>query len=213
MSRSPWPSRVVGIVAALVLTFGLAALSQAPYRPYPDDDAMLRLAWSARPERIEICRRQTEEELAKWPPHMRQLVVCEGTSARYQLEVRRDGEVLFVDTARGAGARRDRPLYVLHEEALPPGTMRIEVRFTRIDDPTDTALAALDPEDAAQIRQAQERREAAERERRREEAIPPALVFDSLVRFEPRTVLVVTYDRSLRALVARTTSAGAPLPR
>jgi hypothetical protein len=205
MTLSPRLGRVLGVAGAAAVTFGVAALSQAPYRPYPDEEAMLRLAWSARPERIETCRRQTEEELAKWPPHMRQLVVCEGTTARYQLEVRRDGALLLVDTVRGGGARHDRPLYVLREEQLSPGAMRLEVRFTRIDHPSpDTVLTELEPEGAARIRRDQERREAQERERRREEAIPPVLVLDSIVRLEPRTVLLVTYDRSRGTLVART---------
>jgi hypothetical protein len=83
--------------------------------------------------------------------------------------------------------------------------MRLEVRFTRIDHPSpDTVLTELEPEGAARIRRDQERREAQERERRREEAIPPVLVLDSIVRLEPRTVLLVTYDRSRGTLVART---------
>lgn len=204
MIRSPWPGRFAGIVVGAILTFGIAALSDAPYRPYPERDAMVRLAWSARPERIETCRRQTEEELAKWPPHMRQLVVCEGTSARYQLEVLRDGDRVLLDTVRGAGARGDRPIFLLREERVAPGTMRLEVRFTRIDHPSaDTGLVGPDPADTARIRLEQEQREAGERERRREEAIPAELVLDTIVRLEPRGVLLVTYDRSLRGLVVR----------
>jgi len=204
MTRPSRVGRVVGIAGAAALTLGIVELSQAPYRPYPEGSARLRLAWSARPERIETCRRQTEEELAKWPPHMRQLVVCEGTSARYRLEVRRDGALLLADTVRGAGARHDRPLYLLREQELSAGTMRLEIRFTRIDHPSpDTALADLEPGAAAQVRQEQERREAAQRARRREEAIPPALVLDSVVRLEPRVVLLVTYDRTRQALVIR----------
>ena len=97
------------------------------------DQAILRLAWSARPERIERCRRQSEEELARRPAHMRQPVVCEGASAQYRLTVRDDGRLVAERVVHGGGLRQDRRLYVFLELPLNPGDRRIEVRFDRLD--------------------------------------------------------------------------------
>lgn len=166
---------------------------------------MIRLAWSARPERLETCRRQSDEELEQLPPHMRQRVVCEGATARYRLELHRDGIVQLDEVVRGGGARHDRPMYVLREFPVPPGSARLEVRFSRIDRP------ATPPDSAAEATRgtgpdtvlpaARERREAEERERRRREAIPPLLALDIRVELKPRQVVLVTYDLERRTLV------------
>jgi hypothetical protein len=84
------------VAAAAVGTVAMALLawaSTAPVTVHDSRDAVLRLAWSARPERVEQCRQQSEEELARLPRHMRQPVVCEGVAAQYRLTVRREGTV------------------------------------------------------------------------------------------------------------------------
>ena len=58
-------NRIIGVAAALAATAGIAWVSNVPISPKPQGDAVLRLSWSARPERIETCRAQTEEDLAK----------------------------------------------------------------------------------------------------------------------------------------------------
>ena len=161
---------------------GVVAASHAPLSPHVPGAAKLRLAWSARPERIEHCRAQSEEDLERLPPHMRQAVVCEGVTARYRLRARRDGRLVADRVVSAGGLRQDRRLYVLEEIPIEAGEALIEVEFERIDSPS-----ASTSEDAD----------------RRGDAVPARLTLTEHRRVEPHTVLLVTYDADRRTLVAR----------
>jgi hypothetical protein len=203
--------RSVGIVLAVAATAGIVRASHAVLTLHPSPDAVLRLAWSARPERMEDCRPQTDEELSKLPAHMRQAVVCEGVTAEYRLEVRRNGAVIAEQVVRGGGLRHDRPLYVFREIPVPADDADIEVRFVRLDsrpaatvapaptgatgEPSDSsAPGAMDP--------ARRRREAEERQRRLGGELPSSLAFHRRLSFSPRDVILVTYDPERRELLA-----------
>ena len=125
--------RVTGVALGLGAMAAIVLAANAPITVHGSDHALLRLAWSARPERIENCRQQSDEELARLPAHMRQPVVCEGVSAQYRLTVRREGRVVADRIVHGGGLRQDRRIYVFHELPLDPGSSSIEVRFDRID--------------------------------------------------------------------------------
>lgn len=171
---------------ATSVALGLAAMAvivRGAYVPMTlrgSDQAILRLAWSARPERIERCRQQSEEELARLPAHMRQPVVCEGaTSAQYRLTVRDEGRLVAERVVHGGGLRQDRRLYIFQELPLDPGDRRIEVRFDRLDfEGADTG----NPQSGG-------------------ETIPAHLAFDQRVRVRPREVVLVTYSPERQALV------------
>jgi hypothetical protein len=200
--------RTAGVAFGIVLAFALAWASNAPLTASRAPDALVRLSWGARPERIETCRARSDEELSKVSPQMRQRVVCEGTTARYQLEVLRDGAPIASDVVRGGGLRHDRELYVFREIPVPAGRSTFAVRFVRIDSlpvardlergaggAGDTTPGAISPERA--------RREADELRRRREQAVPPTLMLDTTVTLGAREVLLVTYnsdDRRLRVV-------------
>jgi hypothetical protein len=111
--------RAAGLALAVVLMAGLVWASNAPMITNPSPRPRLRLAWSARPERIENCRQQSAEELARLPAHMRQAVACEGTTAEYRLQVRIEGALVADRVVHGGGLRRDRRLYVFEEVVLP----------------------------------------------------------------------------------------------
>jgi hypothetical protein len=143
------------------------------------DQAMLRLAWSARPERIERCRQRSQEELARLPAHMRQPLSCEGTTAAYRLSVRDEGRLVVERVVRGGGLRQDRRLYVFEELPLAPGDRRIEVRFDRLD--------AAGPESVTHQPGG--------------ETVPAHLALDQRVRVGPREVILVTYVPERQALV------------
>ena len=98
--------RIAGIALAVAVMAGLVWASNAPMATNRDPEARLRLAWSARPERIEKCRQQSEEELARLPAHMRLPVACEGATAEYRLQVRIDGELVADRLVHGGGLRR-----------------------------------------------------------------------------------------------------------
>jgi hypothetical protein len=183
--------RSTGLAAALAATLGLVWASTVSL-PHAPADAVLRLAWSARPERVEDCRPQSAEALANLPPHMRQTLVCEGTTAAYRLEVLQNGSVIDEQTVRGGGLRHDRPLHVLREIRLPPGEADIRVSMIRIDEPPAGGVAIADDG------RAQPRSE-------RGEAVPASLTFEQRLRFQSGEVILVTYDPDLRVLFARTT--------
>lgn len=218
------PLRLIGatIVTAAVL-LAIAWASIAPLQVARGHDAIVRISLGARAERIEICRRQTDEELAKLAPQMRQRVVCEGTTARYRLEVRRDGELLHSQVVRGGGLRNDRPLYVSRDLRVPAGPALFAVRLTRMDtipaehdesaadesddDDDDGDDGHVDGDDAPSPGDqppARARREREERHRRREESIPAELSLDVNVNLEPREVMLVSYDQRNRRLISVT---------
>ena len=202
--------RVAGVVVAVLVAAAIAAGSRVPFTPDTSADAMLRLSWTARPERIEDCRTVGAEELAELPAHMRQPVVCEGVTARYRVDVLRDGLLLATDELRGGGLRSDRQLYHHRELRVPSGRATFEVRVTRThpdgdagaDDDRDDDDG--DDDDGGHDDRDRDRaaRDDEGRQRRRGEEIPPSLVLTESVTLEPREVMLVLYDRTTRQLRA-----------
>ena len=196
---------------------GIAWASNVRVTPYASHDGVLRLAWTARPERVEDCRLQSEEALAKLPPHMRQALICEGTTASYRLEVRREGTVIVDQIVHGGGLRHDRPLYVFRDIPLPAGEAAITVRFVRIDSKTTATpgegapAASSDRESSGHADDRQgtnamdperRRRENEERIRQRGEAAPALLSLERRFHFVAHEVILVTYDAGRRQLLA-----------
>lgn len=176
-----------GFVTAVLLALMVKA-SAVPLPAGGEDRGVLRLAWSVRPERIETCRPQSEDELARLPVHMRQPLVCEGASAQYRLTVRLGEETLVDQVLRGGGLRHDRRLYVFREFRLAPGEVHVDVRFERVE-PEETAAAAGAPPIISRPSAG--------------EAVPPRLAFREEVRVQPGEVVLVTYSAEGRALVSR----------
>lgn len=171
--------RILAGAMALVATALIGALSQVPYDAAPaDTPALLRLAWRARGVRVEECRRLTEEELAGVPAHMRVEEECQGRVLPYRLEVVVDGEHRIDRLVRAAGAREDRPLYVLEQVSLPSGTHAVAVSFVR--------QGSLVPEDSATA------------------TTPAVLELDAPVTLAPGDIALVTYDADGRVLTLRT---------
>ena len=164
---------MIGGALAVGATVALGWLSQVPYAAEAANDALVRLAWRARGERVQECRRLTPEELARLPVHMRREEECEGRILPYRLLVTLDGIPVITDTVRGAGARQDRPLYVFRELPLGSGRHRLSVTFTR---------------------------EGAERGEAAAAATPARLVLDTMLVASPRQIILVTYDEENRRL-------------
>lgn len=198
------PLRIVAAIAAIVAAIAMRGLSIVPLAGAPADRAMLRLSWSARPERVERCRRLSDEELAQRPAHMQLRFECEGHFARYLLNVRVGERLVADDTLRGGGFRNDRPIHVLEEYDVTPGTHRIRVEVARIDTvappPEDREEGAERRDDPAEARadsgrrSERDAREVAERSRRAMEALPSHVVLDSTVTIPSRGVVLVTYE-------------------
>ena len=119
---------VLGIVTVLA-TAALGWGSRAPYSSPDGDRALLRLSWRMRGERIETCRPRTQAELDAVPVHMRTPEICEGHLLSYRLVVQVDDEAPDTTEIRPAGAKGDRPVYVLAEQPLTEGAHRVRVAF------------------------------------------------------------------------------------
>ena len=195
----------IGVAAAITAfaLVGLARLSAAPWPVQRNPGSRLRLSWTARPERIEVCRALSAQELAEREEHMRQRVECDGHFATYELRVDADGNALHQSTVRGAGLRHDRPLYLLREIDLPPGVHHLQITFERREK-TDNDSAALatptttEPDTGLFAGRAQ--RELTERTRRAGAAIPSRLALDTTLVFERDAVVLVSFDGERRAL-------------
>jgi hypothetical protein len=200
--------RALGLAAAIAAVVGIAWLSTVRTRPNESADAVLRLTWSARPERVEDCRPQSEEALAKLPPHMRQALICEGTTATYQLEVRRDGTVIDQQIVRGGGMRHDRPLYVSRDIPVPAGDAAISVRLTRLGATTSAGVSGDERHERDEsgkgslMTDDRRRRESEERRWERGEELPASLSIERRLHFVSREVILVTYDPERRELLA-----------
>jgi hypothetical protein len=206
--------RILAVLLALAVTAALVALSRAGYATGQGSEALLRLSWSGRPERIERCRALTDEELAERPAHMRQRLECEGSSARYGVRVRTDGRAASLDTVTGGGLRGDRPIHFLGEYPLRPGARAISVEVVRVDamdaEEADDQDDAEDGEDTGNGEDTDEAngvepdrgvREREERKRQRQEALPARLALDTTLTVGRGEVVLVTYDRGVRRLV------------
>ncbi|GIW53066.1 MAG: hypothetical protein KatS3mg081_2421 [Gemmatimonadales bacterium] len=168
--------RLTSLFAAAAATFGVAALSRVPYPPARPEHAAIRLAWRAPGQRIEQCRRATEEELERLPVHMRREEICEQHIFPYRLELLLDDSLVLARTIRAAGAHRDRPLYVYEEIELDPGRYKVTVRFSR--EMPEGALRG-----------------------RIEGDFPEELRLEQEADLGPRAVALVTYDPETRRLV------------
>lgn len=204
------PRRLVtSSVAAIGVVALLAYLSAAPVPYHSGETARLRLSWSARPERIEVCRTLSEEELELLAEHMRQRVSCEGEFASYTLRIAVDGTMLDESVVRGAGLRNDRPLFLLRDYPVPPGTHRLQISLTRRETPSADTTAR-----ATIVRQAVDtgryagraQREANERSRLTRAAIPASLTLDTVLNLTPRRVALVTFNVERRTLQLRAES-------
>lgn len=132
--------RALGTLLAVGVTAGGVALSNLGMVVAPEDESLVRLSWRAIAERIERCRVPSEEELAKVPLHMRRTEICEGRLASFRLLVTVDGETRIDRELRPAGAREDRPTYVLDVLPVAPGPHRLEVAFSVVGESTSAPL-------------------------------------------------------------------------
>jgi hypothetical protein len=207
------PARVVGVVLAAGALLAMSWCADHSWRADDGTNAIVRVSIGARPERIEVCRRQSDEELAKVAPQMRQRVVCEGASARYRLELFRDGQRLLQEVVRGGGLRHDRPLYVFREFEVAPGAASYALRLTRIDtvraDHDDEEEDDEEDEDRARRRASDSaligeraRRESEQRQRQRASVLPVELALRLDATLEAGEVMLLTYEASERALKA-----------
>lgn len=193
---------ITGVALAALLLLALDLGSALPVSWHGGDEALLRLSWRARPERIEHCRAPSTQELEQMAEHMRQRLICEGTTASYQLSVMVDGAELDSRVVRGGGFRHDRPLQLLREYPLAPGSRQVRVSFQRRETPDSSGDETMAVESNADSGTFAGRagREASERDRGRQAAIPPDLVLDTVIAVTSGMVALITFDPDARSL-------------
>jgi len=182
-----WFARAAGLASGIGGLALLAVLSGWRYHANPDDHALLRLALSARPERLEHCRQVSEAELAEQPVHMRQRIQCVGKAATYRLHVRLDSQTITDRVLRGGGLRHDRPLSLLVEHPVQPGAHHLAVRLERVEAIDSNAVVLVDST-----------------RRARQPPLPARLSLGESQWFEARRVVLVSYDIEHRRLVIHT---------
>ncbi|HRP07331.1 MAG TPA: hypothetical protein PLL69_02490 [Gemmatimonadales bacterium] len=185
-----------------VILVALHAMSALPVGWHDEGEAMLRLSWRARPERLEHCRAPSPEELEQMAEHMRQRLICEGITASYDLRVTVDDRVIDSRVVRGGGLRHDRPLQLLREYRVPSEASRIKVTFSRRESATSPGETSMTIERGADSGTfaGRAQREASERDRSRQAAIPPDLGLDTVLAIPAGTVALITFDTEKRAL-------------
>lgn len=204
MTRTRILWRGTAVAAAVLAALGLRWSTMHPWSTGTADVARVRQSWSARPERIERCRRLTDEELAQLPQHMRLRTQCEGEAAQYLLVVSVDNARVVTDTLRGGGLRHDRPIHVFSEFDVQPGVRRLRVEVTRL-----AGAAGQEDRDRDERQETdtllggRAQRESDERARRMANALPATLVLDTLLALAPRRVALVTYAAETRRLAAQ----------
>ena len=126
--------RIIPIVAVSALFLALIGWgTRVGYQGEADEHALLRLSWRMRGERIENCRDRTPAELAALPVHMRTPRICETRAVPYRITLRIDGGPTDTTVLMPAGAKHDRPIYVLRDVALMPGHHRVTIKSERAD--------------------------------------------------------------------------------
>lgn len=194
------------LVVTAVLAWAIAAGSGVTVGWYAPTRAELRLSWSARPERIERCRRLSDEELAERPAHMRQRLECEGRSATYLLTVTIDGQRVDSAVVTGGGLRQDRPLFLLRSYEVAPGARLVRVTFDRreavdstadpsVPDPVMRGDDQPGPGASGDTGDAREARDALQRRGRRLAALPPRLQAERAVEFRGGEAVLLTIEQ------------------
>lgn len=134
---------VAGIFVAAAATAALGFGSRVPYTPEGAEAALLRLSWRLRGEKVETCRDRTQAELDALPVHMRTPQICTGHLVAYRMTLRIDGVVVDTATYLPAGAKGDRPIFVLHDEPMTVGEHDVEVDFVPTEHVPGTTARAL----------------------------------------------------------------------
>ena len=127
-------SRLLGSILLLITAAVMVTLSAVPYDTHDGDLGMVRLSWRYRIAPTQECRTRTADELEALPVHMRTTEVCERGIPSYRMSMQIDGDPVFEDVIRPAGAAGDRPLYVHRDLQVAPGQHRIAVQFAPLSD-------------------------------------------------------------------------------
>jgi hypothetical protein len=180
--------RLVAVAVTILMGAGIGLGSRAAYSPPGSDTSVLRLSWRLRGEKKETCRTRTAEELAALPAHMRTPEVCVGHLVSYRMTLRIDDAPPVVKTFLPAGAKGDRPIFVMFDQPLTPGEHAIAIEFTPIGE-DDGEGEDHDEEDGDDGDDDDEHR--------------APLRFDSRVRVLPGQIVLITMSEDATTLLQK----------
>jgi len=188
------PARLlVAAIATASALLLLGALTRVRYQPADANVALLRMSWRLRGDKNEVCRQRTPEELELLPAHMRTPEVCTTESLVYSLSVRLDDGAPSVQLIRPAGARADRPLFVLRDIAMTPGAHHVRIAFARANENSHDDHGDDDhgSDDRHSDHDARDR------------SHDTVLTIDTVLRFVPGRINLITVDPETGKFVAR----------
>ena len=126
--------RVLGYLAQAFIYVGFAALlgyfASAPaYQHFPDDEAMIKLAFAHGGKPKGACHRLTREELQALAPNMRKPVSCPRERWPVDVELRVDGNLVYAASLPPSGLSGDGPSRAYEPVVVPVGRHEIDVRL------------------------------------------------------------------------------------
>ena len=106
--------------AIFILVIGLLS-AWPPYRILAEQQAMVSLTFSHAAKRVGECRLLTQEELNELPPNMRRPKDCPRERHPIRVELRANGQSLFVRSMAPSGLWNDGKANVYHRIPLEAG--------------------------------------------------------------------------------------------
>ncbi len=102
-------TRIIGQVMAFSLFVAVLGIFSAwpDYRLLDEQEAIVSLTFSHAAQRVEACRRLTQEELNALPPNMRKPDECPRERHEIYVEMRLDDRLVHTETALPSGLWKD----------------------------------------------------------------------------------------------------------
>jgi Pyruvate/2-oxoacid:ferredoxin oxidoreductase delta subunit/coenzyme F420-reducing hydrogenase delta subunit len=130
------PKRTGAVLLAIALSALLAAASRIGYAG-PTSEPELIVSFKHAGRSGEGCRKISEEEKQKLPPHMRRDEICDRGRAPVRLRVEIDGVVRHQSAHAPKGLRADGPSIAVEHIALTEGEHRVVVSLGESHDPSE----------------------------------------------------------------------------
>lgn len=125
------PLRYLGQALGYVVFVGLVGyFSNSPaYTHLAADQALIKLSFSHKGQRIAECRQRSAEELAKLAPNMRVAMDCPRERSPITVELELDGQLVHQQTLKPTGLSRDGVSYLYKRFPVLAGEHHLTLRL------------------------------------------------------------------------------------
>lgn len=134
-----YPLQVLNYTLFMLLVWYFSAAP--PYRQLQPDQAVITVAFAHAGERIEECRKLSQQELARLPPNMRAPLDCPRERSPVSVQLLLDGKLLLEEVARAPGLYSDLGVDIYRSAKVPAGKHMLAVQMNdnvRVEGPTYT---------------------------------------------------------------------------